>query len=139
MTTTQINDFGRWVNGLKAQLTRTFTAQDVEAFSRLTGDENPLHLQAGGRRSGRAIVQGAFLSSLAASLVGTRLPGPGTIYISQSFEYRLPVNVGETVTIQGLISARDEITRRLWIAIACLNEWDEVVMDGKMEVLLSRR
>jgi 3-hydroxybutyryl-CoA dehydratase len=126
-----------WRVGDCAQMERRISEGDVRAFSQLTSDANEVHLPDGTRS--RGLVQGAFLSGLAAGLVGTSLPGPGCIYVEQSFEYLLPVYASEAVVVRGTIARVDEATRRLTIAIRATNELDEDVMLGSMLVQLGRR
>ncbi len=121
--------------GKTAQLRRTITAEDIRAFSELTGDMNPLHVPpAGAPRARRALAQGAFLSALGATLVATELPGPGSVYLSQTFEYLLPVYAGDAVEVRGEIVAHEPDEGRHTISIQCRNEVDELVMQGTMIV-----
>jgi acyl dehydratase len=87
--------------GDRASLRRTIGRADVEAFARLTGDTNPLHLDpafASTTRFGEPIVHGMFTVSLVAALLGTELPGPGAIYLEQEVRFVRPVYIGDTVT-----------------------------------------
>jgi acyl dehydratase len=87
--------------GQKASLKRSFSVHDLEAFSEVSGDMNPLHLDAHYAENtsfGRPIVHGALTSALFSALLGNHLPGPGTVLIGQMLKYLNPVYVGETVT-----------------------------------------
>jgi len=121
--------------GRTALVRRTFTAEDVRAFSVLTGDLNPLHVPPeGAKRPRRPLVQGAFLSALGPTLVGTELPGPGTVYMSQTFKYHLPVYAGDTVEVRGEIVGYEPVEHHYTVLITCRNDMDELVMDGTMIV-----
>jgi acyl dehydratase len=92
--------------GATATWTRTFTADDVEAFARLTGDRNPLHFDAGfaaRTRVGRLVVQGGLTTGLFNALVAERLPGPGSVFLHQEWDYPAPAYVGDTVTAEAVV------------------------------------
>jgi acyl dehydratase len=89
--------------GARARLVRTFTADDVETFARLSGDRNPLHFDAdfaARTRVGRLVVQGGLTTSLFNTLVAMHLPGPGSVFLHQEWDYPAPVYVGDTVTAE---------------------------------------
>jgi acyl dehydratase len=89
--------------GATATWTRTFTATDVEAFAELSGDRNPLHFDeafASSTRVGRLVVQGGLTTGLFNALVAMRLPGPGSVFLHQEWDYPAPVFVGDTVTAE---------------------------------------
>jgi acyl dehydratase len=87
--------------GQTASTARTFELEDVRAFAELSGDNNPLHLDPEYTQHtsfGRPIVHGILTASLFSRLLGTALPGPGTIYLGQLLKFLQPVYVGEEVT-----------------------------------------
>lgn len=89
--------------GRTASITRTFSADDVATFAALSGDHNPLHFDAGfARRTvfGRLVVHGGLTTSLFNALVAEQLPGPGSVFIHQEWDYPAPVPVGEPVTAE---------------------------------------
>ena len=108
--------------GTRATWTRTFTAEEVEAFARISGDRNPLHFDAefaATTRLGRLVVQGGLTTSLFNALVAMRLPGPGSVFLHQEWDYPAPVYVGDTVTAEAeVIEARSDkpITRLRCVA-----------------------
>jgi acyl dehydratase len=108
--------------GSRATWTRTFTADDVEAFARLSGDRNPLHFDrefAARTRVGRPVVQGGLTTGLFNALVAERLPGPGSVFLHQEWDYPAPVYIGDTVTAEAeVLEARADkpITRLRCIA-----------------------
>jgi acyl dehydratase len=86
--------------GATATWTRTFTADDVEAFARISGDRNPLHFDAafaGRTRLGALVVQGGLTTGLFHALVAMKLPGPGSVFLHQEWDYPAPVFIGDTV------------------------------------------
>ncbi len=103
-------------------MTRTFTDADVEAFAELSGDRNPLHFDAEfaeRTRVGRLVVQGGLTTGLFNALVAMELPGPGSVFLHQEWDYPAPVAIGDTVTAEvEVIEARDDkpITRLRCVA-----------------------
>ena len=108
--------------GARATWTRTFTEADVEAFAGISGDRNPLHFDttfAEGTRLGRLVVQGGLTTGLFNALVAMELPGPGSVFLHQEWDYPAPVYIGDTVTAEAeVIEARSDkpITRLRCIA-----------------------
>ena len=87
--------------GQTARRTRTVSARDIELFTELTGDRNPLHYDtdlAAASRFGRIIVQGGVTSGLLNALVAEDLPGPGTVFLETNWRFVKAVRVGETIT-----------------------------------------
>ncbi len=87
--------------GDKASRTRTFTDADVRAFADLSGDHNPVHLDAefaAGTQFKERIVHGMLVGSLFTGILGEELPGPGTIYMTQNLSFKAPVYLGQEVT-----------------------------------------
>lgn len=108
--------------GATATWTRTFTAEDVEAFAGISGDRNPLHFDpdfAGRTRLGRLVVQGGLTTGLFNALVAMELPGAGSVFLHQEWDYPAPVHIGDTVTAEAeVIEARADkpITRLRCVA-----------------------
>jgi len=89
--------------GQKARRTQTVTSEDVELYARLTGDRNPLHFDAdfaARTRFGRLVAQGGIAAGMLNALVAMDLPGPGTVFMSQSLKYLAPTYLGDTVTAE---------------------------------------
>jgi len=108
--------------GATATWTRTFTADDVEAFAAISGDRNPLHFDpefAASTRAGGLIVHGGLTAGLFNALVAMELPGPGSVFLHQEWDYPAPVKVGDAVTAHAeVIEARADkpITRLRCVA-----------------------
>ena len=89
--------------GQKARRSKTVTARDVELYAEITGDRNPLHFDpafAAGTRFGRLVAQGGITSGMLNALVAMDLPGPGTVFMSQSLKYLAPTYLGDTLTAE---------------------------------------
>ena len=87
--------------GLTASFGKTITEADIVLFAAVTGDTNPMHLNADYAKTspfGERIAHGMLAAGLITKVLGTQLPGPGTIYMSQSLKFRAPVLIGQTVT-----------------------------------------
>ena len=88
--------------GMTERLNKTVAASDVVGFAQLTGDRNPIHLSEhfAAKTSFRTrIAHGLYTASLISAVLGTRLPGPGAVYISQTLNFRAPVKIGDTVVV----------------------------------------
>ena len=121
-----------------AAIERTLTAEDIQLFAVLSGDVNPQHLDAQFAQSTRfhgVIAHGMLGGALISAVLGTRLPGPGTIYLGQTLKFLRPVRIGDTLKISVTVSARDEKTKRLTLACLCTNQKGEDVITGEAEVI----
>jgi len=123
--------------GQKASLTKTFSEKDVLDFSKLSKDKNPIHFDeeyALNTRFKNRIVQGPFVAALFGGILGSDLPGAGTIYINQNTNFLAPVFIGDTVTAHvEIISKRKDkqiIKLRTWVT-----KKEEIVMDGEAAIL----
>src|SRR5947207_14142491 len=87
--------------GSTATRSKTITGEDIEAFARLTGDTNPVHLDeayAATTRFGKRIAHGMLTASLISALLANDLPGPGTVYLNQTLTFKAPVYIGNKIT-----------------------------------------
>lgn len=108
--------------GQKFQLIKTFSEDEVLFFSKLSKDENPIHFDeeyAADSIFKQRIVQGPFVMSLIGGVLGSNLPGPGTIYLSQSTRFLKPVYIGDTINVNvEVVKVRSDkpiITLRTWV------------------------
>lgn len=127
--------------GQSAMFGRTVTEADIAAFAGVSGDTNPIHLHDGFARStrfGQRIAHGMLSGSFISTVIGTKLPGPGAVYVSQTMNFMAPVIIGDTITAVATITAIDDKRRRVTLRTQCLNG-DKVVIDGEAVVLVPRR
>ena len=99
--------------GDRATIEHTLSAADIQLYAAITGDINPQHTDAEFAASTpyqSVIAHGMWGASLISTLIGTCLPGPGTVYRAQTLEFRAPVRVGDTLSVTVTITARDETT-----------------------------
>jgi acyl dehydratase len=120
--------------GDRAARTRVVRAQDIELFSELTGDRNPLHYdqaRATQTRFGGIIVQGGVTSGLLNAIVAEDLPGPGSVFLHVDWSFRAPVRPGDTITaaVEVVEARSDKPITRLRTTIT--NQDDIVVLDGE--------
>lgn len=127
--------------GQRASLARTITAEDVADFARLSGDRNALHLDeefAARTEFGQRVVHGFLHASLLSTLVGTKLPGRGALYVSQSIAFTRPVFIGDTVEASAVVEAIDIETRLVTLRTEIARSGGDVVMRGTAMVRVLR-
>jgi phosphate acetyltransferase len=124
--------------GDSAQLVRTFTHDDIELFANVSGDVNPAHLDqeyAEGTMFHGVIVHGMLGGSLFSTVLGTQLPGPGTIYLSQDLHFRRPVKPGDTLTAKVTVRQTNPEKKRVLLDCVCTNQDGKEVISGTAEVV----
>ncbi len=125
--------------GQRASMTKTITETDVYAFAGITGDFNPLHVDAEyARRSrfGERIAHGILTAGLISAVLGMRLPGSGAIYLNQSLKFLKPVRLGDTVTATAEVVAYRADRRILTLRTACTNQHGDTVAQGESVLLV---
>jgi len=120
--------------GDRATRTRTITARDIELFTELTGDRNPLHYDAdaaAASRFGGIIVQGGVTSGLLNAVVAEDLPGPGSVFLHVDWSFKAPVRPGDEITaeVEVLEARADKPITRLRTTVS--NQDGTVVLDGE--------
>ena len=124
----------RYHIGQFAEITRTFESSDVNQFAKLSGDTNPIHLDAAYAQTsafGAQIVHGMLVSSLFSTLFGTQLPGEGVVYLGQTLQFRAPVYFGDTITARvELIKVREDKPIGTF-SCRCTNQSGDTVIDGE--------
>ncbi|MDR1875612.1 MAG: MaoC family dehydratase [Synergistaceae bacterium] len=126
--------FDELSTGMKESLSHTVTREDVDRFAELTGDRNPVHVDeefARNSRFGRCIAHGMFGAGLISAVLGTRLPGPGNLYMDQSLKFRKPVFIGDTITATVEIVEIYPEKRRTRLSTICTNQDGVVVTEGE--------
>jgi 3-hydroxybutyryl-CoA dehydratase len=127
--------------GMSAELRRVVSEADVVAFAGVSGDDNPVHLDAAYAAQTpfkERIAHGMLTASYISALLGAHMPGPGAIYVSQSLSFRRPVKLGAEVLARVEVVGLDEAKARATFACRC--EVDgKAVLEGEAVVMAPRR
>jgi 3-hydroxybutyryl-CoA dehydratase len=127
--------------GEKASRTTTITDEMIRAFAALTGDSNPVHLDdvyAATTRFGRRIAHGMIAAGLISATLANDLPGPGTVYLSQTLQFKAPVYPGDTITTTVEVKSVRPDKPIVTLSTICKNQENVVVLEGGAVVLVSR-
>jgi len=126
---------------MQASIEKTITAADVEMFASLSGDNNPIHLDEDYAKTtsfGRRIVHGMFSAALISAVAGTKLPGPGGVYLSQELKFRKPIFIDDTVvatlTITDINERRGRVTMSTQVHVE-----GKLVVSGEAVYMVSKR
>ena len=120
--------------GQTARRSLTLTSEHVETFARLTGDYNPLHFDeafAKGTRFGGLVVQGGLTTGLLHALVAMDLPGPGSVFLSQTWKFTAPVYIGDTITAQAEVVSVHASKPVTQLKILVTRQTGEPVLEGE--------
>ena len=123
--------------GQAAEFSKTVTETDIAFFCAISGDFNPLHVNveyAAKSRFGARVAHGPLTLALSAGVLGMRLPGLGTIAVTNHIEYRRPVYIGDTITSRVEVRALDHERNRATMGLSWRNQADEVVAEGEAVV-----
>jgi 3-hydroxybutyryl-CoA dehydratase len=127
--------------GMTERLSKTVSSSDVVGFAEISGDRNPIHLSehfAAKTAFGTRIAHGLYTASLISAVLGTRLPGPGAIYISQTLNFRAPVKIGDTVDVT--VEVKELVPEKFRARLACTcSVAGEAVLDGEALVKVPSR
>ncbi len=124
--------------GDTASLARTLSKEDIQLFAVMSGDVNPAHVDEEYARSDmfhKIIAHGMWGASLISTLLGTRLPGPGTIYLGQTLRFLRPVALGDAITVSVTATSKDPEKKRVTFHCECVNQMGQVVISGEAEVI----
>ena len=124
--------------GDTASLVRSVSNRDIQLFAAVSGDVNPAHVDALYAKSSHfheIIAHGMLGASLISTVLGTRFPGPGTIYLGQSLKFLKPVHIGDTLTVTVTVKSLDDVKRRLVLDTRCVDQEGDVVISGEAEVM----
>ena len=127
--------------GQKATRTQTISDEMVHTFANLTGDTNPVHLDdayAATTRFGKRIAHGMLAASLISATLANDLPGPGTVYLSQTLQFKAPVYLGDTVTAVIEVKSMREDKPIATLITTCINQDNVVVLEGEAVVLFKK-
>lgn len=127
--------------GQTATFSKLVTEHDIMMFASMSGDRNPVHLDAeyaAGTMFKERIAHGMFSGALISAAVACELPGPGTIYLNQQMEFKLPVKLGDELTVQ--LEILEKLPKfRVRIATRVVNQRDEIVVDGEALIIAPRK
>ena len=127
--------------GMTDIYSKTITESDINLFCAISGDTNPLHLDheyAATTMFGGPIAHGMLAASMISTVIGTKLPGPGCVYISQNCRFTAPVRAGDTVRARVTITEVNRERRRIKLLTVC-TVGKKVVIEGEAEVLVPPR
>lgn len=126
--------------GMSESYSQTITDADVKAFAGISGDRNPVHMDeeyAQTSRYKKRIAHGMISSSFFSALFGTKLPGPGCVYVNQTLSFKRPVYIGDTITASIIVTEIDETKNRVLFDTVCKVK-NKVVIDGKAELYIPK-
>ena len=129
------------VLGMSATATRTVTEADVQAFANVSGDHNPVHLDADYAATTlfkERIAHGMLSASFISALIAGQMPGPGAVYLAQSLSFKRPVKLGAEVVTRVEVVALDPEKARVSLACACTVD-GKVVLDGEALIMAPRK
>ena len=127
--------------GQSTEISHTVTDADIRAFAEVSGDNNPVHLDeayAAATPFKTRIAHGMLSAGYISAVLGTRLPGPGAIYISQTMNFKRPVRIGDEVTTRATVSAIDAERARVTLSTVC-EVAGKAVVEGEAVVMVPRR
>jgi 3-hydroxybutyryl-CoA dehydratase len=125
--------------GDTASITRKIKDEDIRAFSDVTGDHNPVHLDesfAGGTRFGKRIAHGMLGASIISAVLGNELPGKGSIYLNQTLQFLGAVYIEDTITARVTVTRIREDKSIVTLETTCENQRGEIVIRGEAVVLV---
>ena len=125
--------------GDSASISKTITDRDIQAFAEVTGDHNPIHLDdeyAAKTRFGSRIAHGMLSASLISSVLANKLPGPGSVYLSQTLKFVKPVFPGDSVTARVTVTGIRDDKPIITLETVCVNQHNEPVLKGEATVLV---
>jgi 3-hydroxybutyryl-CoA dehydratase len=125
-----------------ASLSKTFSEKDVLTFAEISGDRNPVHIDAAfasSTRFERQLVHGMLTAGLISAVLGMQLPGPGSIYLKQELNFRAPVYFGDTITATVTVIKVREDKPIITVETICTNQDGETVIDGEAVLMLPRK
>lgn len=124
--------------GMSASYSQTITDADIKGFAGISGDNNPVHMSdeyAAESRFGKRIAHGFISASFFSALFGTRIPGPGCVYVSQNLNFKRPVYIGDTVTATVTVTNIDRDKSRVLFDTVCKVK-GKIVIDGNAELFI---
>jgi len=123
--------------GQKASIKKAFSETEIQLFVELSLDSNPVHLDEEFAKNsifGKRIVHGFLYASLISGVIGTKLPGPGAIYLSQELKFLRPVYLDEEVTVEVVVIEKNEIKRTIGLETKCYKGDGVLVLSGLAKI-----
>ncbi|WP_373497819.1 MaoC family dehydratase [Desulfococcus sp.] len=123
--------------GDAAEFSKTVSETDIYLYAGITGDFNPAHINAAHAEKTffkTRIAHGMLTAGFISTILGTLLPGPGTIYLKQELRFLAPVRIGDTITARAEVTAKMEDKNKLTLKTTCTNQDGTVVLDGEAMV-----
>ncbi|MBR9923466.1 MAG: bifunctional enoyl-CoA hydratase/phosphate acetyltransferase [Gammaproteobacteria bacterium] len=124
--------------GDEAHLEKRLTMEDIKLFAVMSGDINPSHVDSDFAKSSRfqeVIAHGMWGGALISTVLGTQLPGPGTVYLTQSLQFKAPVRLGDVLRVSVRAIEKDDQRHRITFACRCENQRGDTVIEGEASVL----
>lgn len=131
----------RFYVGQTASVTKTITEADIVQYAGISGDFNPVHIDAEyakGTRFGQRIAHGLLTASLLSRLLGMQLPGPGSIYLEQTIKFLKPVFIGDTITATAEVLEYDKEKSILRLKTECRKQDGTVVLAGEGKMMVPK-
>lgn len=125
--------------GQAYEMNKVFTDQDISTFALLSNDTNPIHLDDNYAKSSvfkRRIVHGFLSSSLISAIIGTKMPGPGSIYLHQEMNFKRPVFIGDNVRALVTVTDINLVKSIVFLDTNCYNEKGDITIEGKAIIKL---
>ena len=126
--------------GETASLSKEITLRDIETFASISGDNNPIHLDKVFAEQSifkGQIAHGMLVAGLISAVLGTKLPGIGTIYRSQSLRFKAPVYPGDTITVTVKITEWNDTNGKAILETKVVNQRGELVVDGEANIVMA--
>ncbi len=124
--------------GDQASLTKTITNEDIITFAKLTGDVNPIHILDSFAKTTmfkERIAHGMLVSGFISTILGTKLPGKNTIYLSQNVSFRAPVKIGDTLRVVAEVIKKRDDKKIITLQTNVYNQWNDIVVEGTATIM----
>ena len=134
-----VDRFATLAIGHAASSTKTVTDTDVVLYAAVTGDLNPMHVDAAiaaASRFGARIAHGMLTAGHLSALMATQLPGPSAVYVSQTLRFVRPVRIGDVITSRVEVRELFPDKRQVQLATTCTNQHGKIVLDGVAMILV---
>ena len=131
------NNFEKWNIGDSAELKHLIKEKDLDDFAKLTNDNNPLHMDesyAANTHFGERVVHGMLSASFISTIIGTKLPGKGSLWLSQTLNFLTPARIGDEINVIALVKSKSESLKILCLDIEIKNQYGTKLITGEAKV-----